>query len=287
VSAKALVLGAFLVVVAAAAAGVVAAKPAAAFPSKVQDCSKCHGLGLGTYGATVTATPSATTLAPGATYTVAVTISENPNGTFNTGYWIANSDAAGATGTSTGVYGGNTGTSQNHTATMTAPVGPGTYYYKVFAEDGGADADGVVGYKVYSINVVAPVHDVAVFGLVRYPRRSDVTLGGTGSYLAVYANVGTVSETFTATIKAKAPGGLVTTLDSRSITLAAGATTTVSYPGIVSFSSAGVWTITASVGPVTGETATADNTWSKSCTVNGSLLAARGRLVHRGLRATR
>ena len=94
--------------------GVVKAKPVDAKPNQQKDCASCHG--DGTYAATVTATPSASTVAPGASYTVAIaTISENPNGAFNTGYWIANSTAAGATGTTTGIYGGNTSTAAERT----------------------------------------------------------------------------------------------------------------------------------------------------------------------------
>jgi hypothetical protein len=280
VKTKALVLVALVAVVAAVIVGVIAAKPADAFPSKAKDCADCHG--TGGYDATVTATPSSSGVAPGATYTVAITISENPNGAFNTGYWVANSDVNGVTGTSTGVYGGDTGTQQTHTATMTAPTTPGTYYYKVFGEDGQSDDQGIVGFKVYSITVVAPVHDVAVFGIARYPRRADVTLGGHGSYYAVYANVGTVGETFTATLTSKAPGGGTSTLDTRSITLAAGASTTVYYPGALTYSSAGMWTVTASAGPVAGETATVDNTESKTCTVSGSAAPASAKIARRG-----
>ena len=277
---KVLVLAALVAVLAAVVVGVIAAKPADAFPSKAKDCADCHG--TGGYDATVTATPSASGVAPGATYTVAITISENPNGAFNTGYWVANSDVNGVTGTSTGVYGGDTGTQQTHTATMTAPTTPGTYYYKVFGEDGHSDDQGIVGFKVYSITVVAPVHDLAVFGIARYPRRADVTLGGHGSYYAVYANVGTVGETFTATLTAKAPGGGTSTLDTRSITLAAGTSTTVYYPGVLTYSSAGTWTVTASAGPVAGETATADNVESKTCTISAASPPASAKIVHRG-----
>ena len=76
--------------------GVVKAKPVEAKPNQQKDCAGCHG--DGTYAATGTATPSAATVAPGGSYSVAMAISENPNGVFNTGYWIANSTVAGATG---------------------------------------------------------------------------------------------------------------------------------------------------------------------------------------------
>ena len=150
------------VLAAALAVGIFAATvdplPAQAFPSKQANCTNCHG--PGTVGGTVNAVPSTTTPAAGATYTVAITMPANadePAG--DTGYWIANSTAAGATGLTTGVYGGNTGTSAlTYTATMTAPAAAGTYYYKVWAVKGSTAATGVTNFKVYSITVAgAPV----------------------------------------------------------------------------------------------------------------------------------
>jgi hypothetical protein len=277
---RALVFVAFSAVVAAVIVGVVAAKPVDAFPSEQKDCIACHG--GGTYAATVTATPSSTTVAPGASYTVAITISENPSGRYNTGYWIAYSDANGATGTSTGVYGGDAGTQQSYTATMIAPATPGTYYYKVFGVDGPADSSAVVGYKVYSITVAAPGGDVAVRFLGSYPRVRHAAVGDLVGFHANYANVGTASATFSATLTATSPGGTTTTLDVRSVTLAAGATTKIYYPSVLAYTSPGRWTVTATAGPVPGETATADNTyvWSRtvlSAAAAGSRRAQRGR----------
>jgi len=277
---RALAFVALAALSAAVIVGVVKAKPADAFPNKEKDCAGCHG--DGTYAATVTATPSSATVAPGATYTVAITLSQNPNGTFNTGYWIANSTVAGATGTSTGVYGGDTGTQHAFTATMTAPVTPGTYYYKVFTDEGPSDSTGVVGFKVYSITVVAPVHDVAVDYLGQDPRVRRMSVGDVGGFFATYANLGNVGETFTATLTAKTPSSSTSTLDTRSVTLAAGATTTVYYPGVLTYSSAGVWTITATAGPVAGETNTDDNTWVRPRTVVASATLAVARRAHRG-----
>ena len=143
--------------------GVVAAVPAAATPSKAADCSGCHGPGLGTYRGTTTASPSTQFPAAGATYTVAIGTPQNPIGTFNTGYWIANSTVAGATGTTTGVYGGGVGAVHSYTASMTAPAAAGVYYYKVFADDGAKDADAYVNFATYSITVdkTAPVTTAA------------------------------------------------------------------------------------------------------------------------------
>jgi len=130
--------------------------PAQAYPSRVAECIQCHG--TGTVAGTVTAVPSTTTPAAGATYTVLITPPANAATTGNSGFWIANSTAAGVTGTTTGVYGGDVSPKPaTYTATMTAPAAAGTYYYKVWA-DNGTTSDGVVNFKVYSITVAgAPV----------------------------------------------------------------------------------------------------------------------------------
>jgi hypothetical protein len=135
--------------------------PANATPDKQTDCSMCHGSG---YTATVTATPSTQYPAPSAVYSVGITISQNTAGI--AGYWIANSTAAGGTGTSTSVYAGPA--DQNvWTASRTAPATEGRYYYKVFGQDGPRGSGGQTGYALYSIAVdkTAPVttdnHDTA------------------------------------------------------------------------------------------------------------------------------
>ncbi|MFQ5999807.1 MAG: PKD domain-containing protein [Candidatus Bathyarchaeia archaeon] len=52
------------------------------------------------------------------------------------------------------MYDGPT-TSHTYTATMTAPSQPGTYYYKVFGQDGHSGPAGATGWDVYSITVTA------------------------------------------------------------------------------------------------------------------------------------
>jgi hypothetical protein len=123
---------------------------ASAFPAYQQDCSSCHGPGFGTYTNHVTAVPSTTTLAPGGAYTVTITLDASTDGG-NRGYWIANSDAAGTTGATTGIYAYYLPTPQ----AMTAPVLPGTYYYKVFGQSGKQAVTGAVGFAIYSITVGA------------------------------------------------------------------------------------------------------------------------------------
>ena len=123
---------------------------AGAFPSQQQDCSHCHGPGFGTYTNHVTAVPSTTTLAPGGAYTVTITLDASTDGG-GRGYWIANSDAAGTTGSTTGVFGYWSVTP----VAMTAPALPGTYYYKVFGQSGMQAVTGSVGFATYSITVGA------------------------------------------------------------------------------------------------------------------------------------
>ncbi|MBI5285401.1 MAG: hypothetical protein HY874_09935 [Chloroflexi bacterium] len=133
-------------------------QPASAFPNKAKDCTYCHGAGgFGVYTNHVTAVPSTTTPAPGAAYTVTITLNPSTDGA-RTGYWIANSTAAGATGTSTGIYaysadGGGAGGPSIQA--MTAPATPGTYYYKVFGQSGHTAPGGSVGFAIYSITVGA------------------------------------------------------------------------------------------------------------------------------------
>ena len=125
--------------------------PAQATPSKARDCTVCHG--SGSVAGTVTAKPNAATVAPGATYMVAISIATTASG--NTGFWIANSTAAGATGTTTGVTGGPSA-ALSYAPTMTAPAAAGTYYYKVWANQGMDDSSAQTNFAIYSITVTAP-----------------------------------------------------------------------------------------------------------------------------------
>ncbi len=125
--------------------------PAQATPDRARDCTSCHG--SGSVAGTVTAVPSLTTMAASAAYTVLITAPTSGGG--DTGYWIANSDAAGVTGTSV-KYGGATGTAApTYTVPMAAPAAAGTYYYKVWAVNGLDDASGVANFALYSITVGA------------------------------------------------------------------------------------------------------------------------------------
>jgi len=144
-------------VFASVAAGLVVAngratvQQASAYPSRARDCTICHGAaGQGVYTNHVTAVPSTNSPAPGAAYTVTITMDPSTDGA-QTGYWIANSDAAGTTGTTTGVYAYSGPSPQ----AMTAPVAPGTYHYKVFGQSGLTAPGGSTGFAIYSITVGA------------------------------------------------------------------------------------------------------------------------------------
>jgi len=82
--------------------------PAQASPDEASDCSSCHSA-----GGSLTATPNAATLAPGASFTVALAFTGGSGS--NTGYWISGNGA--------NVNGSGT------SATLTAPAAAGTYTY--------------------------------------------------------------------------------------------------------------------------------------------------------------
>jgi hypothetical protein len=175
-----------LVLVAAALAGglliaSVDAGPALATPSRARDCTGCHG--PGSVGGTVTARPETVTPAAGASYQVAIAPPANRNGG-RVGFWIANSTAAGATGTSSGVTGGPS-SAASFTATMTAPTAAGTYYYKVWAVHGADNSSGVTNYARYSITVTAATPRPSVAHISKLSRvhgiaRSRMTITGKG-----------------------------------------------------------------------------------------------------------
>jgi predicted CXXCH cytochrome family protein len=114
-----------------------------AFPSRAQNCATCH---TGSTSTATTATPSATTLVAGATYSVAITLAASPAGG-NSGYAIVPvaPDTMKANA-------GDTGSLTSYTATMTAPAAAGTYSYTVYTNMG-SQSTGQTGSAVYSINV--------------------------------------------------------------------------------------------------------------------------------------
>ena len=123
---------------AAVLAATISPMPAQAEPSFGVTCIGCH-----TAGGSVTATPSTTTPAAGAAYTVAIVLTNA--GTGNSGYNIS---LAGASITTGGPAAGKT-----FSANMTAPAAVGTYTYNVGADTGAPP--GAASATTYTITVGA------------------------------------------------------------------------------------------------------------------------------------
>src|SRR4029079_13071662 len=154
--------------------------PAQATP-RASNCTGCHASAPGAT-TTVTAIPSTATPAPGATYTVAITLSANPLGG-DTGYGIVPIAPA-----LEKTFGGMTGAGAlSYTATMIAPAVAGTYSYTVWTNQGITDGTGQVGSKVYSVTVAAaPVAvttttALAVTGATVAPASPTLTATVTGA----------------------------------------------------------------------------------------------------------
>jgi hypothetical protein len=132
---------------AAALLAVAVTIPAQAAPDRALACASCHS---GTPSGSVTAVPGATTLPPGAAYTVDVLVGLGAGG--RSGYRLAASDAGGATGAWLPVFGGP-GVQTSWVLGMTAPAVAGTYHYKVFGVKG---YPGQTSSATYSITVATP-----------------------------------------------------------------------------------------------------------------------------------
>ena len=102
-------------ILAAVVFAAVTAKPAESYPSRQQACAGCHpALRAAT---SVSATPSTTAPAAGATYNVTVNMA-GLTSSGDTGYWITNASGTPAVS----VYGGAVGTNQtSYTQAMTGP----------------------------------------------------------------------------------------------------------------------------------------------------------------------
>jgi PKD repeat protein len=213
------------------------AGPAQATPSRARDCTGCHGSGL---SSTVTARPSTTTPAAGASYTVVVTPPARSGGG-QVGFWIANSTAAGATGTSTGVTGGPS-SAATFTASMTAPTAAGTYWYKVWSVRGPDDSSGVTNFALYSITVS---------GAVPAPKPTAAFTASATS------GVAPLPVTFTDT-STGSPTAWAWNLGN-------GTTSTVRNPS-VTYTAAGTYTVTLTASNASGTSAPV----SRTITVTGS-----------------
>jgi hypothetical protein len=204
-------------IVAAAVFAAVSAKPVTGSPSKEQACVACHPAAPA--GTSVSATPSTSTPAPGATYSVTISLAGLTT-TGDTGYWISNN--AGTPAVS--VFAGNAGTSQTtYTRDMTAPSSPGTYSYTVWCDRGGLD-NGQAKSTTYGITVEAPPAPVAAItsltpnhaqtGTSIVIAGTDLGTAGTVRFGTTAATTGSWSATsVTATVPASlAPGSVNVTV---------------------------------------------------------------------------
>jgi subtilisin family serine protease len=109
------------------------------------------------------------------------------------------------------------------------------------------------------------VHDVALSGLTA---PAEVVQGSSATLQVTAANQGTYAETFAVALRDTTSGA---TIGTQTVTnLAAGATTTLTFSWATSTGTAvGAHTLTATAGPVTGETATTNNTSSATVKVKG------------------
>jgi len=109
------------------------------------------------------------------------------------------------------------------------------------------------------------VHDVAVTAI---SAASPVVQGDTATIDVTVANQGSYAETFDVLLMDDTDD---VSIGSESVTLAAGASTTVNFSWDTTGATIGDHTLTATAGPVTGETDTADNSKSASVTVESPL----------------
>ena len=147
--------------------GTISPQAAQATPKKQTECTTCHGVGAAP-GLMQINFLGPTTMAPNAEYALQLNMNANVNDGQG-GWWIAESDASGATGAAANVcrdaYGvtppiapacyGGPALSQSFSARLTAPAAAGTYYYKVFMVHGVPDAQETYT-KTFSITVTSP-----------------------------------------------------------------------------------------------------------------------------------
>ena len=227
-----------LAIVAAALLAAAVAGPAGATPSRTTVCTSCHS---GAASGAVTATPSTSTPAAGAAYTVAIDIGLTSSG--NTGYHIASTDAAGTATTWTTVS-SSIGSQTSWTANMTAPTAAGTYYYKVWCAKGPDNSSGQAKAALYSITVPAPNPTAAITSLTPNHAQTGagVVIAGTNLGTSGTVRFGTTAATATAwsatSVTATVP-----------VSLATGATTVTVQPTGGAASSAVAFTVDAPPAP--------------------------------------
>ena len=242
-----------LVVVAATYAAVTA-KPAHSLPSFSGACnaSGCH---TGTPSGTVTVTPSTTSPAAGATYSVNINIGLTSGG--DTGYRITNTSASTPV---TNVQGARSAQT-SRTQSMAAPSAPGTYDYTVWIAKGAPSAGQAVS-RTYSITVPSPAPAAPAIsslsplsGVVGTSVTITGTNLGTGGAVS-FAGTSAATSSWTATrIVATVPAGL-----------SAGAKTVTVTPTGAAASNGLSFTVTT---PAGGNDTTPPTTTATGATSNG------------------
>jgi subtilisin len=213
-----------------------------------------------THDVAVTSVSAPGSVTQGNTVTVGVTVANQGTASESFtvslrdgGSTIGSSPVSLAVGASTTInFSWNTSSVATGAHTLTATAGP------VSGETDTADNS-----RTANVTVTAPpppsTHDVAVTN-VSAP--DSVTQGSTVTIGVTVANQGTASESFTVTLR---DGG--DTIGSRSVSLAVGGYTTITFSWNTTGVATGAHTLTATAGPVSEETDTADNSRTASVTV--------------------
>ncbi len=227
-------------VILAAVIAAVTANPVSGFPSKARACTDCHPAAPAS--ATVSATPSTSTPAPGASYNVTVNLA-GLTSSGDTGYWISN----GAGTPTVSVYAGDTGSNQTtYTRAMTAPSTPGTYSYTVWCERG-SQGSGRPSRRPTASRVPAPipVPTAAITSLTPNHAQTGASVVIAGSNLGSGGSV-RFGSTVAATSAWSASSVTVTVPSG----LAAGATSVTVTPTGAAASNALAFTVDAAPAPV-------------------------------------
>jgi subtilisin family serine protease len=215
-----------------------------------------------THDVAVTSVSAPASVIQGNTADVGVTVANQ--GTVSETFTVTLRDGANTIGSSPRSLAAGASSTVNFSWNTTG-VATGAHTLTATAGPVSGETDTADNSRTASVTVTPPpppsTHDVAVTS-VSAP--GSVTQGSTVGVGVTVANQGTVSEAFTVTLRDGA-----STIGSSSRSLAAGASTTVNFSWNTSGAATGAHTLTATAGPVSGETDTADNSRTASVTVNG------------------
>jgi subtilisin family serine protease len=216
-----------------------------------------------THDVAVTSVSAPGSVTQGSTVGVGVTVANQ--GTVSETFTVTLRDGASTIGSSSRSLAAGGSTTVNFSWNTTG-VATGAHTLTATAGPVSGETDTADNSRTASVTVSPPpppsTHDVAVTS-VSAP--GSVSQGSTVGVGVTVANQGTVSETFAVILRDGA-----STIGSSSRSLAAGAASTVNFSWNTSGVATGAHTLTATAGPVSGETDTADNSRTASVTVNGA-----------------